>query len=117
MVKKIWVVEDDKDIADIIKIILSDEGLEIRMFNDARSIKDVMKIIDADLLITDVMLPDGNGFDICLELQRNYSFKKPILVMSANKSISDIPVECQIADFIAKPFGLDDFVLKVKSLI
>lgn len=117
MRKKIWVVEDDIDIAEIIKLILSDESRDISIFYDASSFRKAKRAIDADLLIMDVMLPDGNGIELCQELRGECQLSLPILMMSANTAISSVQRVCKVNDFIAKPFDIDDFAQRIDKLL
>jgi len=117
MNKKIWVVEDNEDIAQMIHFLLEDEGYQVRLFADAASFRTAMGSMDADLLVMDVMLPDGNGIDLCRELHDTLETRPPILMMSANTAVSQIRHFCHVQDFIPKPFDIDHFVKKVDRLL
>jgi len=71
-----------------------------------------------DLLILDVMLPDGNGFSVCKTLKSNIETKHiPIMLMSANLNSHGFGSEWNAQDFIQKPFDIDNFVARVSFLL
>ncbi|MEH3112529.1 response regulator transcription factor [Pedobacter terrae] len=118
MRKTIMVVEDDEGIRDIISILLSEEDYDVKLYPDVGSFKNEIKSMSPDLLITDVMLPDGNGLELCSEMRAdNRTDQIPILMMSANASINDFGSKCTPDDFIAKPFNIDDFINRVTTIL
>jgi DNA-binding response OmpR family regulator len=118
MKKKVWVVEDDPDIGEVISFLLNDEGYEVSLFPNASSFKQQLANADADMMVMDVMLPDGNGIELCHDVKTSGSLKHvPVLMMSANKGLSDLNGYYRADDFIAKPFDIDEFMRKVKRLV
>lgn len=113
---KIWILEDDPDIGFVLDVFLVDEGFETRVFSTA---KDFLSAIDAslpDLFVLDVLLPDGNGIEICKELKSGERYGHiPVVLMSANASPVRIE-ECPPDVFIAKPFDLDHLRKVVQEL-
>lgn len=108
---KICVLEDDKDIREVIEWILEAEEYEVVSFstiNDfmGRDLKE-----KPSLYLLDVMLPDGSGLDVCNHL-RNESDHKiiPILMMSAHANFKQICNTCDANGFVSKPFELDNFI-------
>lgn len=69
-----------------------------------------------DLFILDVMLPDGNGIEVCAELKSN-NINIPILMMSAHAKVADVSLTCAANDFLAKPFDLNNLLEKVNKLV
>lgn len=71
-----------------------------------------------DIFLLDVMLPDGNGVEVCEDLKSSTRTSHiPIILMSANTSIADIKDVCRAEDFIAKPFDINDFIRKVNRYV
>ncbi|WP_068401140.1 response regulator transcription factor [Pedobacter cryoconitis] len=118
MMKQIYVVEDDQDIRQIIEFILEDEGYKVRLFPDISSFHAAMKDSIPDLYLLDVMLPDGNGLELCREIRTMQRTKDiPIIVMSAHASADTVFQQCSANDFISKPFDLNDILFRIKKQI
>jgi len=101
MSKIIMVVEDNEDIREIIAILLSEEQYEVRLCADAKSFRADISGSNPDLVILDVMLPDGNGLDLCAELKSlERTSTIPVLIMSAHASISEVTGACSPTGFI-----------------
>lgn len=118
MKKRIHVLEDDKDIAFIIEFLLKDEGYEIQVSSTFKELKE--KLIDSipDLFILDVMLPDGNGLEICRDLKDDPFTKHiPVILMSANVNNEKLSAASSPDDYISKPFDLDYIESRIKKLI
>jgi DNA-binding response OmpR family regulator len=115
MGKIIHVVEDDEDIRFIIEYILKDSGFEVELSENATAFIQSMRSTRPDLIILDVMLPDGNGVDLCVDLKKNERTRNiPIIVMSAHAGALAVLEEACADDFISKPFDLDNFLKHVK---
>lgn len=115
---KIFVLEDDRDIREVVEWILVSEEYEVVLFenvNDfmSRNLKEL-----PDLFLLDVMLPDGSGLDVCKHL-RSESLQGdiPIIIMSAHASLEQVSSGCRADAFIQKPFELDFFLNKIRSYI
>jgi len=118
MMKQIHVVEDDQDIRQVIELILEGEGYEVKLFPDVTSFHASMNENIPDLYLLDVMLPDGNGLDLCREIRTTKDIKDiPIIVMSAHANSDNIFNQCSANDFISKPFDLNDILFKIKKQI
>lgn len=114
MRKRICVLEDNDDIREIISLILEDAHYEVFAFATVDSFFKRSYNILPDVFLLDVMLPDGNGIDVCNALKVDGQTKNiPILMMSANYSATDVKTNCKAEDFIPKPFDIDDFVNRV----
>lgn len=115
---KIFVLEDDKDIREVMTWILESEYYEVVTFNNVSDFKkrDVREL--PDLFILDVMLPDGSGLDVCNQLRSDSAYSQiPILIMSAHASMEQIKRGCQADGFIQKPFKLDFFLQTIRIYI
>ncbi len=117
MKKKVWILEDDPDIGEVISLLLTDEGYEVSLFPDASTFTASLPTLDADVLVMDVMLPDGNGIDLCQQVKASTTMGHiPVLMMSANKGLADLNGYYRADDFIAKPFDIDEMARKIKRL-
>ncbi|GGH04241.1 hypothetical protein GCM10007415_45650 [Parapedobacter pyrenivorans] len=116
MKKQVVVVEDNRSIRELIEYILEDHKIEVISFGTASNFRTSMNEVAPDLYLLDVMLPDGNGIDLCKELRAERATREtPIIVMSAHSD--QLPTGCDAQDFIAKPFDIDNFVTRIEQQI
>lgn len=113
--EKILIIEDDKSIARLEKDYLEINGYEVVM----ESTGDITKIIPllegVNLVILDLMLPQGNGIDICKKIQ---SLKDiPIIIISAKNQDMDIVLGLGVGadDYMTKPFSTNELIARVKA--
>lgn len=124
MSKKIFLVEDELDIAEMMKLQLQMEGHEVKVINDGSIALDtIQKMTDQDLpdlFILDRMLPQTTGLEICKFL-RMYSKTKttPILMVTALIKPEQIVegLDAGSDDYITKPFDMNIFLARVRSLV
>lgn len=115
--KTIYLVEDDNSLRDLIDFLLSDKDYNVEAFANANSFKRRIKIGDPDLILMDIMLPDGNGVDLCKDLQQKENKNKiPVILMSAHAdpSIADDSGACH---FIKKPFDIEELYSEIQKFI
>lgn len=118
MNKNIYVVEDNDDIRELVQYLLESEDFNVTGFANVTDFNKKIAVQLPDMMVLDVMLPDGNGMEVCNKLKAQDNTKDiPVLLMSANTNVSYISKESLADDFIAKPFDIDDLVSRVKSLI
>ena len=115
---KICLVEDEKDLADLVKVYLEKAGYEVISFSDGNS---AIKYIDEkpDLWILDIMLSDEvSGYDIIKKI-REKNTKVPVIFTSArDKEIDKIlGLELGSDDYITKPYSSKELVLRVNNII
>ncbi|WP_158799686.1 response regulator transcription factor [Pedobacter sp. L105] len=116
--KQIHVVEDDQDIRQIIEFILEEEGYGVKLFPNVSTFHAAMNDNIPDLFLLDVMLPDGNGLELCKEIRAMKEIKNvPIIVMSAHARPESINMQQCANDFISKPFDLNDILQKIDKQI
>lgn len=117
MAKHIHIVEDDEDIRYIIGYILADMGCEVKLSETIADFREQVKDgPQPDLILLDVMLPDGNGLDLCHELKKAPATRRiPIIIMSAHATQDYVLQLACAEDFISKPFDLDDFTKIIKK--
>lgn len=118
MAKLIHVIEDDDDIRYILEYILLEANYKATLFSTAAAFEQALTGVKPDLIILDVMLPDGNGIEICRRLKINPEILHiPVLIMSAHAAAQSILEEACADDFISKPFDLDQFIDRVNHLL
>jgi DNA-binding response OmpR family regulator len=114
MKKCIYVVEDNAAIRDVIEFLLTEEEYDVVVTASVRDFWKEMEKHTPDMIVLDIMLPDGNGLDICQELKcsaRTHDI--PVMMMSANNYLSKVKSKCVAEEFINKPFDLNDFAERV----
>jgi len=113
--KKILIVEDDDNIARLEKDFLEIHGYEVvlEQTGEYEVIEELSK--DCDLILLDVMLPKGDGFQICKKLRESIS--KPILIISAMGQDTDVILGLGFGadDYITKPFSPNQLMARVKA--
>lgn len=114
---KILVVDDNKEIREIINILLSGEGYQVVEANDGLKALDQIMQHEFDLIILDVMMPKMNGYQTCLEIRKISN--APILFLSAKSQDGDKTLGFSSGgdDYLPKPFSYSELVGRVKALI
>jgi two-component system alkaline phosphatase synthesis response regulator PhoP len=118
MNKKVLIIEDDSDIADLLEIHLKDLNLELDRTEDGEY--GLQKALDNDyeMVILDLMLPKLNGLEVCKGI-REQKKSLPILMLTAKSEEFDkvLGLELGADDYITKPFSVRELVARVKSII
>lgn len=116
--RKIFVVEDDQAIREVIEEFLISENYLVQSFANVQEFRarDLQSI--PDLYLFDVMLPDGSGLDLCREIKNSMENDSvPVILMSAHAKLDQLSILCQPDDFITKPFDIDNLLFKVENRI
>ncbi len=118
--KKILVVEDDRDISELITYNLEREGYEIACLYDGSQAVDFVTQRKPELIILDLMLPEVDGIEICRQLKSDAATKHiPIVMLTAKSEEADVVVGLQMGadDYIPKPFSPKVLVARIKAII
>jgi len=117
---RIFSVEDDQNIQNVIRIALTNSGFEMETFPEAKSMFDRLKTVAPDLFLLDIMLPGMDGIAIIRMLKTHPEWDKiPILVISAKTSELDkvVGLDTGADDYLVKPFGVLELISRVKALL
>ena len=111
----ILIVDDEKEIVDLISLYLSNEGYNIYRYYNADKVMDFLKENKIDLAILDIMMPGVDGYQLCDQIRKEYNF--PILFVTAKIEQLDKIKGFNIGadDYITKPFVPAELVARVKS--
>jgi two-component system, OmpR family, response regulator len=117
MSKQILVVEDDRDIANLLKLHLSDLGYNVDLVHDGEQGLEAAGTGRYDLVVLDLMLPGVDGLSICRQL-RSSDNPVPILMLTAKSSELDrvMGLELGADDYLTKPFSVIELQARVKAI-
>lgn len=115
---KILIVDDDVTITDLMKMLVSMEGHQPTTVNDSTKAIEVADAIHPDLITLDLMMPGLTGFELCEILHNDPRFANtPVIIISArdDSASKEKAFEIGASDYLTKPFGMDDFLNKIKE--
>lgn len=115
MEDRILVVDDEKEIADLISLYLKNEGYLVYKFYNAAEALACIREEPLDLAILDVMLPDEDGYSICRKIRKNYAY--PVIMLTAKDAEVDkiIGLSLGADDYVTKPFRPLELIARVKA--
>lgn len=115
MGEHIMIVDDEKEIADLIEVYLKNDGYTVHKFYNGVDALKCVEENNLDLAILDIMLPDMNGFQICKRIREKYYY--PIIMLTAKVEDGDKIMGLTIGadDYITKPFNPLEVVARVKT--
>jgi two-component system, OmpR family, alkaline phosphatase synthesis response regulator PhoP len=118
--KRILIIEDDRDIVELVRYNLANEGFEVTGVGDGSAGLSVLRKSMPDLLILDLMLPKLPGLEVCKEIRRDSGLNRlPILMLTARGEEADrvVGLEMGADDYVTKPFSPRELVARVKALL
>ena len=115
MPEKILVVDDEKDIADLLEVYLKNENYVVYKFYSAEESLECIAREEMDLAILDIMLPGVSGFSICQQIREKYTY--PIIMLTAKGEETDKITGLTLGadDYVTKPFRPLELVARVKA--
>lgn len=113
--ERILIVDDEKEIRDLIDIYLKGEGYETLKAENGEEALNVLEKNDVDLIILDIMMPKVNGIEACLKIREEREM--PIIMLSAKSEDMDkiLGLNTGADDYLTKPFNPLELVARVKS--
>lgn len=113
--ERILIVDDEKEIRDLVEIYLKGEGYETLKAKDGEEALYLLKGNDIDLVILDVMMPKLNGIETCLKIREESQI--PIIMLSAKSEDVDkiLGLNMGADDYLSKPFNTLELMARVKS--
>lgn len=112
----VLIVEDEPDIAELIRLHLEEAGFACRVAGSLAATREALQAGDIGLVLLDVMLPDGDGFALCEDLRRQGDL--PVVMVTARSEDLDRirGLEIGADDYITKPFHPRELVARVKAV-
>ncbi|MCI8609503.1 MAG: VanR-ABDEGLN family response regulator transcription factor [Firmicutes bacterium] len=115
MKERILVVDDEKEIADLLEVYLTNDGFQVQKFYNGSEALAALMERPPDLALLDVMLPDIDGFRICQKIRENWYF--PVIMLTAKVEDMDKIMGLTLGadDYITKPFNPLEVLARVKT--
>lgn len=120
MSEVIYCVEDERNIRELLVYTLETTGFEAKGLADGRELKAALKQKVPDMILLDIMLPGEDGYEILKKLKSDASTKEiPVIMVTAKEAEYDKVrgLEAGADDYITKPFGMMEFVARVKAVL
>ena len=115
MEARILVVDDEKEIADLVELFLTNEGFQVYTYYTDAEAMECVQTTSLDLAILDVMLPDLDGFTLCQRIRESYTY--PIIMLTAREQEMDKITGLTLGadDYVTKPFRPLELIARVKA--
>lgn len=116
----VYFIDDSATMREVIKIAFRRENIQVITCADAASAQAQFEEHPPDVVITDVIMPDQDGYSVCSQIKQNPQYgKTPVILMSGvvNKSVADRAVAVQADDLVRKPFQPQELIGRVKHLL
>lgn len=115
--EKILLIEDDDGLALGIEYALKKEGFTVSRGEDLKGGREVLNNNSIDLILLDITLPDGNGYDFCREVRNRSDL--PIIFLTACDDEVNIVLGLDLGadDYITKPFGVKELIARIKAVL
>lgn len=117
---KILLVEDSPAVRAVIKKHCLREGIEVVEAESGRHAREILRAMQPDLVVLNVVLPDAEGLELCREIRASERLKwTPVVILTALGDLEHMKegYDCGADDYIVKPFRPEEFVLRVRSRI
>ncbi|NRD76745.1 response regulator transcription factor [Bacillus sp. BRMEA1] len=114
--KHIFVIDDEKNIRDILQKYIESEGYKVTLFSDGRNVYEEMQRLKPDLLIIDIMMPHLDGLELCKKIRTASDI--PIIFVSARDGEFDriLGLELGGDDYLTKPFSPRELMVRIKNI-
>jgi len=114
---KILVVDDDKNICELLRLYLEKEGYSVALSNEGEEALAKFNAINPDLVLLDIMLPTLDGWQVCREIRKTSNV--PIIMLTAKGETFDKVqgLELGADDYVVKPFDTKEVIARVKAVL
>jgi len=117
---RILVVDDEPAIIKLLRSSLVAEGWDVLAATDGKKAIQIIEIEPIDLVVLDIMMPNMDGFEVCLQLREYRGYKEIAIIMLSALGKSEDKVRCLnlgADDYLTKPFEVDELIARVKSVL
>ena len=117
MARNILVVEDDRNISELIRMYLEKEGFEVRLAYDGGKAVEEFEREQPDMVLLDIMLPVLDGWQVCERIRRKA--KTPIIMLTAKSDVADriTGLEMGADDYLVKPFEMKELMARINAVL
>lgn len=114
---KILVVDDDRNICELLRLYVEKEGFQVILAYDGKSALGLNETENPDLILLDIMLPELDGWQVCREVRKKS--KVPIIMLTAKGEVFDkvLGLELGADDYVVKPFEAKEVVARIKAVL
>ncbi len=115
--EKIMVVDDDKNICELLRLYLEKEGYNVILCNDGQEAVVKFNALNPDMMLLDIMLPSLDGWQVCREIRKKSNV--PIIMLTAKGETFDkvLGLELGADDYVTKPFDTKEVVARIKAVL
>ncbi|RUY23193.1 response regulator, partial [Mesorhizobium sp. M7A.F.Ca.CA.001.13.2.1] len=113
----ILIVDDDKGIRDLLQEFFQKRGLHTSVAADGIEMETILRRVQVDLIVLDVMLPGKSGLELCRDLRAQYS--TPIIMLTAVTETTDrvVGLEMGADDYVPKPFDPRELLARIRAVL
>ena len=117
MSKRALVVEDDPNIAELLRLYLTKDGLQVMIASDGHKAEADFDLFQPDVMLLDLMLPGKDGWEVCRDIRKKSS--TPIIMLTAKGETNDKVYGLEIGadDYITKPFEVKELLARVHAVV
>ena len=114
---KILVVDDDKNICELLRLYIEKDGFQVVIANDGKRALEMFRAEQPDLIMLDIMLPELDGWQVCREIRKESQC--PIIMLTAKGEVFDkvLGLELGADDYVVKPFDAKEVVARIKAVL
>jgi len=118
MRKRVLAVDDEPSIQMLLRMILTEYGLDVLTASNGEEAIDLVRKTSPDLILLDVVMPKKGGAEVVTELRSSDDTRGlPIILISANANLQELPIAPMVQGLMVKPFDLEDLMRKVTDLL
>ena len=116
MTKRALVVEDDGNIAELLRLYLGKDGFEVMIASDGGKAESMFDLFSPDVVLLDIMLPVKDGWQVCKDIRKKSSV--PIIMLTAKGETNDKVngLEMGADDYVTKPFEVKELLARLTSI-
>ena len=114
---KILVVDDDKNICELLRLYIEKEDFAVELAYDGRRALELFESFSPDLILLDIMLPELDGWQVCREIRKHSQC--PIIMLTAKGEVFDkvLGLELGEDDYVVKPFETKEVIARIKAVL
>ena len=114
---EILIVEDEREIVENLCILLTEEGFSVRAATNRKAALEILEEKSADLILLDLMLPDGSGYSLCSAIKKERDI--PVIMLTAMDDEASVVTGFDLGadDYVTKPFRPMELVSRIRNVL